>query len=306
MRYIFTLLFALICAGCFAQDQLFKKDNSKLDVKVLEVTPTEVKYKLTANPDGPLYTVLKSEVALIIYKNGEHEAFKDAPPPQPPVSPYYGPLSRPVIIDTISRSPSRREKHFNEMIKHSNVIFINSLDFMNSSAGFSYFREFFQGRMDVHIPVSMSFAPPIASQQYNTLNSVPIGISSDNVLRKDIDAAIGVYANTSGKRAVTHFIGPMVRYLQLSGTCFIYEPYSSYYPQKSDVYNFTYRQLQLLINNGFLYRITPRFNIMLNAALGVAVSRDYSTSNPMAHAYYFPDTNIQIAMQLGLSFGYRF
>ncbi len=62
-----------IGGNLFSQDQLFKKDNTKLDVKILEINPTEIKYKLFNDEDGPTITVLKSEVALIIYKNGMHE-----------------------------------------------------------------------------------------------------------------------------------------------------------------------------------------------------------------------------------------
>ena len=59
-----------IGGNLFSQDQLFKKDNTKVDVKILEINPTEIKYKLFNDEDGPTIRVLKSDVALIIYKNG--------------------------------------------------------------------------------------------------------------------------------------------------------------------------------------------------------------------------------------------
>ncbi len=80
MRYIVLFLAFFSAVGAFAQDQLFKKDNSKTDVKILEVTPNEIKYKLFTYQDGPTITVLKSEVALIIYQNGTHETFNTPPP----------------------------------------------------------------------------------------------------------------------------------------------------------------------------------------------------------------------------------
>ena len=56
-----------------AQDQLFKKDNSKLEVKIIEINPEVIKYKLYANLSGPIYSENKSNVSLIIYESGKHE-----------------------------------------------------------------------------------------------------------------------------------------------------------------------------------------------------------------------------------------
>jgi len=70
------LIFVLFClTGFFAksQDQLFKKDNSKILVTIVEVSPDAIKYKMADNPNGPIYIVSKNDVAMIIYKNGEHE-----------------------------------------------------------------------------------------------------------------------------------------------------------------------------------------------------------------------------------------
>jgi hypothetical protein len=44
----------------------------------LEVTSSEVKYKKTENLDGPIFTILKSEVLIIRYKNGTKDVFSNA------------------------------------------------------------------------------------------------------------------------------------------------------------------------------------------------------------------------------------
>ncbi len=58
-----------------AQDVLFKLDGEQVAVKVLEITPSEVKYKLTSNPDGPTYVLPKSEVFMVEYANGSKDVF---------------------------------------------------------------------------------------------------------------------------------------------------------------------------------------------------------------------------------------
>ena len=77
---IITLLSALLINGlCFSQDILTYKNGTEAKVKVIEVTSSEVKFKRYDNIDGPLYTVLKSDLFMIKYENGTKEVFS-APP----------------------------------------------------------------------------------------------------------------------------------------------------------------------------------------------------------------------------------
>ena len=67
-----------LLAGCHAgraQDTLLTRNGEVIAAKVLKITPTEIEYKHSDNPDGPLIVVLKSEVASIRYANGTREAF---------------------------------------------------------------------------------------------------------------------------------------------------------------------------------------------------------------------------------------
>lgn len=63
----------LVCCAQEPVDKIFSKDGTTLSAKVLEVLPTEIKYKKASNPGGPTYTVLKSDVIKIVYANGEVE-----------------------------------------------------------------------------------------------------------------------------------------------------------------------------------------------------------------------------------------
>ena len=51
-----------------AQDVIVKKDGSTILSKVLEVNPADIKYKKFNNPNGPIYTIDKSEIMSINYK----------------------------------------------------------------------------------------------------------------------------------------------------------------------------------------------------------------------------------------------
>jgi hypothetical protein len=78
-------MFRLVLATCIAiaisfktanaQDILFKLDGEQVAVKVIEITPSEVKYKLTSNLEGPTYVVPKSEIFMVEYANGSKDVF---------------------------------------------------------------------------------------------------------------------------------------------------------------------------------------------------------------------------------------
>jgi len=77
---IFSILFFTIIFSnnlCFSQDLITKKTSEDIQSKVLEVTSTEIKYKKFDNLDGPIFTLLKSEVAMIRYENGTKDIFNE-------------------------------------------------------------------------------------------------------------------------------------------------------------------------------------------------------------------------------------
>lgn len=56
-----------------AQDIIIKNDKTEIKSKVTEITETTIKYKKWENMDGPLYSIAKSEVFMILYPNGQRE-----------------------------------------------------------------------------------------------------------------------------------------------------------------------------------------------------------------------------------------
>lgn len=69
-----TLFFATMC---YSQDVITTKVGEDFQTKVLEVTPTEVKYKKFDNQDGPIFSLLKSDVLMIRYQNGTRDIFNE-------------------------------------------------------------------------------------------------------------------------------------------------------------------------------------------------------------------------------------
>lgn len=76
MKQLLVILFLLLCTNNLcAQDVIVKKDGDIIRSKVLEVTPTDIKYKKQSNPNGPTYTINISDVMSVNYENGENESF---------------------------------------------------------------------------------------------------------------------------------------------------------------------------------------------------------------------------------------
>ena len=62
--------------GLSAQDIIVTKDSRKIEAKVTEVRLDDVRYKAFSHQDGPTYSLLKSNIASIVYQNGQVETFE--------------------------------------------------------------------------------------------------------------------------------------------------------------------------------------------------------------------------------------
>lgn len=72
---LITILF--LTGNLYSQDKLININNDTLVVKVIEITPKEIKYRSSDNPDGPLITVNKNEYISILYANGTTQTIQD-------------------------------------------------------------------------------------------------------------------------------------------------------------------------------------------------------------------------------------
>ena len=75
MKIFAAVSFFACIVSLHAQDVIYKKDKTKLEGKVLEVGDWIIKYKTATNPEGPAYTLPKSDIAIILYQNGSSDVF---------------------------------------------------------------------------------------------------------------------------------------------------------------------------------------------------------------------------------------
>ena len=74
--FISISMLSVMFFGLSAQDIIVTKDSRRIEAKMTEVNKDDVKYKSFANQDGPTYTLLKRDIASIIYQNGQVEVFE--------------------------------------------------------------------------------------------------------------------------------------------------------------------------------------------------------------------------------------
>lgn len=84
-RYLFLMCSIFFIYNTSAQDTILLKNQTQIKGKVIKVGGTEIEYNKAELPDGPAYTVAKSDVLKITYKNGYVESFS-APNPKKSIS----------------------------------------------------------------------------------------------------------------------------------------------------------------------------------------------------------------------------
>lgn len=83
-KSVVTLL-SLAAMNVAAQDIIVMRNGDEVEAKVTKVGTTEVEYHKWSNIDGPLYTVAKSDVFMVKYRNGDKDVFTNSerqPTPQ--------------------------------------------------------------------------------------------------------------------------------------------------------------------------------------------------------------------------------
>ncbi len=68
-------IFSLFSFLSFSQDVIMKRDGTKIDANVIEITSTTIKFKNFDQPDGPIRNIAINDVEEIIYNDGSWEKF---------------------------------------------------------------------------------------------------------------------------------------------------------------------------------------------------------------------------------------
>jgi len=72
-----SIIFSLLCVALFAQDRIYKKNGEVVEAKILQITPEMITFKRFEMPDGPEYTIPKTDVLKIKYANGTQDIFEE-------------------------------------------------------------------------------------------------------------------------------------------------------------------------------------------------------------------------------------
>jgi len=112
IQIIFVMI--LYIPALKAQDTIVKRNNEKVIGKILEVNPTDIKYKRFDYPDGPTFTIVKWELKYIIYGNGVNESFES----------YTAPSNEGSSKKDLSIQPTGKYYYF----KNQKISEVNMLD----------------------------------------------------------------------------------------------------------------------------------------------------------------------------------
>lgn len=266
MKKCLFLLISLFCLNMalIAQDQLFRKDNTKLMVKIIEVGTEEIKYKLTANPDGPVYTESKSNVIMIVFENGQHEIINAAP----------APAATSTIITTTSiidiMDPPMSKTDSLKFYSRANNVSLNFLNFFNLEVGLIYQRDFFKKQFNLIVPMAVGLGQPKVTQStYFNSNVVAASSGSGFILNRKLgEIGLGINYYPSLRKQVSYFIGPVFRYMRFEGA-----HYANFYDKVSltrytAIQNAKLNRYCISITNGFVARTRSRLTISMFASLG--------------------------------------
>ena len=70
--FVFAIIFCSVVRG---QDIIYKADGNEIKAKVIEIDETVIKYKNFDQQDGPIRSLNKASIFLIIYQDGKREKF---------------------------------------------------------------------------------------------------------------------------------------------------------------------------------------------------------------------------------------
>lgn len=84
MKKLIVLLIGCLSVAqvCVAQDVIVTRDSKRIDAKVEEISETEVRYHRQDNPAGPVFVMPTSQIASIVFANGDVTTFNTQPTQQ--------------------------------------------------------------------------------------------------------------------------------------------------------------------------------------------------------------------------------
>jgi len=250
-------------------DIIYKPDGSKIEAKVLEISPTEVKYKLFSNPDGPLYSISKNDLMMIIYQNGKNEVFANS--------------------QTTNSSAQKKTDSLHYKFGR-NFISYNLFSIMVGNISVSYEHFLPKGYLSFKIPFIVGFG----DERNNGLRN---GNRNNGYYKNIFTSGIDINFYPTGQGKIRFFTGPSLQVGVVDSYSYYFDDYyyynyysqNSYYPRKQQSMFYAG-----MVNNGILFQPLKNFNMSLNLGLGVRYIETSGRDNSDAYATF------------GYHLGYRF
>lgn len=74
-RFILFFLGVLIAQAISAQDIIVTRISERIDAKIVKISETEVEYRKSNNPEGPIFVISCDKIASIVFANGDVQTF---------------------------------------------------------------------------------------------------------------------------------------------------------------------------------------------------------------------------------------
>ncbi len=285
--YLLSIPVMLLAINASAQDKLYKRNGDVIEGKVTEVTSKTVTFRKANNPDGPVYSINKSELESIEYKNGTEEEF-DAPAEM--------------------RKPVRHGKVDNTKYGN-NILALSPVSFNNDGVGLGLSYERVLGKKGIasfYLPLTVAF-------NMNNRNNYYGSGYNDNITYSTFNAMPGIKFYPTGNRGkVRYAVGPNV--LVSYGTEPGYYTSPMYYPNGT-IASYNYNSIErfrmgMLVSNSLNICPTPHLYLGLELNLGFVYLNETNYSSSYYNNYYYGgyyDNNDDVVYaQFAFKIGYRF
>ena len=232
---VLSLLFLfgfIFCSN--AQDIIYKKDGSKEEAKITLVGAKEIQYKKFSNPEGPVYSLAKSEIVMITYQNGEFEMIQNQTEP-------------------VKVSKQELSTNFTK-----NLLSYHLFDVVYGDFTFSYERILSSGTVGIKIPLGFGYA--YNSDYFN---------NNDNWVKNMVYSGIGVNFYPTGQGKWRYFLGPNVRigYGKQSYWVTYWDDYGNYIGDEEKEAEGIYAKFY--VDNGVMF--TPVRNLSISTIVGFGI-----------------------------------
>lgn len=267
------ILFFVFAISIKAQDVLYTTGGNKIQAKVTELNPTDIKYKDFSNLDGPTYVIARNEIVLIQFSDGTTQIINE-----------NAPAFAPTAAEPYTVKPIEKKKKLNLYYLNKNLVSINAMALANGDLTIIYDRELLDSRLCLSFLGGYNFNSRMGALNAAIINGLGFA-------KKKYDAGLGISFMPRNTKRVQYFVGLLGKYMS-----FNFED-NTLVNGQSVITTKQGSQLAIMISNGWVFRITPNFNFKFFGSLGLP---SYSGTSGTNSPTYVPK------MYLGYCFGYRF